>query len=432
MNHGYRAVVEVLLEGGTDPNFLSSAINNDQDYDISAESTWGALEIAARVGDVEILELLLNARADVNANDGVALRHAVQHGHEKIVKLLLNSGADAGVGDGIALRWVARRGNANIVKLLLDAGADANATDGIALRQATNPSHEKIVEALLNSCADVNARRDPDIQGPYALSTAALHGNLEFARLLLTAGVNANAGDGSALRAAVRGGYVEIVKLLLTAGADATAEGGSAYRVAAWAGHWKIAELLRNVSTGIYSAAESVIQEAAWRSRLNATQLLANAGIEANGQPESTARAAVELPALTWIPRIGAGVEGRFANLGAAVNGGVDLVRPLPGAGADADAVGGYAVRAARWVGQQGSVNLPHYTRHDGDYEDLSYARAAAWYHHLQTVEVLYNAVIRADAQDAPTQEPVELPAPTWIPKNGAGRRNRSRIWGGW
>lgn len=435
VGRGYREVVEVLLENGTDPNRSSSAINNDQYYDISSQNTWLGLEVAARVGHVEILKLLLNAGANVNAKDGIALRQAVEHENGEIVELVLNSGADANAMDGIALRCMVTRGNEKIVELLLNYGANASANDGTALRQATKHGHEKIVELLLNAGANanaddgilfrlatrsgnqtivgllLNAARDPHVQGPYALTAAAFYGNIEVVRHLVDAGVDVNAEDGSALRAAARGGNEEIVEQLLTAGADATAEDGSAIRAAAWAGHWKIVELLRNASTGIYSGAQSAIQDVVWRSRLNAVQLLGNA------QDESTARAAVELPAPAWIPRIGGSVEGKSIVLAAAVDRSMDLVQPLLDTGADANDAGGYGFRAEGWAGHQRSVDMLLNARPGGNYEGLSDAREAAWLYRLQVFEQQHNAVILANSHDAPTQEPVELPAPTWIPR---------------
>ncbi|RFU30804.1 hypothetical protein B7463_g5547, partial [Scytalidium lignicola] len=115
----------------------------------------------------DIVEILLNAGADVNKEGGIyyntALQSASGEGHEKIVKLLLNAGADVNKEDyvfGNALRYGSVKGHDKIVEILLNAGADVNKESGIyyntALQSASGEGHEKIVKLLLNAGADVN------------------------------------------------------------------------------------------------------------------------------------------------------------------------------------------------------------------------------------------------------------------------------------
>jgi ankyrin repeat protein len=56
-----------------------------------------AIQAASIEGHEQIVKLLLNQGADVNAQGGLfgnALQAALEGGHEQIVKLLLNRGAD--------------------------------------------------------------------------------------------------------------------------------------------------------------------------------------------------------------------------------------------------------------------------------------------------------------------------------------------------
>jgi ankyrin repeat protein len=74
--------------------------------------------------------------------------------HERIVELLLEAGADVNAQDGeygTALHAASFRGREQIVKLLLKAGADVNAQGGnyrSALRAALSEDGEQAVKLL--------------------------------------------------------------------------------------------------------------------------------------------------------------------------------------------------------------------------------------------------------------------------------------------
>jgi len=58
----------------------------------------------AGMGDIEAVKILLNAKADVNAQGGEygnALQTASCHGHEAVVQLLLDKGADVNAQGGL-------------------------------------------------------------------------------------------------------------------------------------------------------------------------------------------------------------------------------------------------------------------------------------------------------------------------------------------
>jgi len=80
---GRKDVVELLLNNGADVN----AKSNDG---------WSALTYAARNGRKDVVELLLNAGTDINAKDNYgwsALMYAVAYGHKDVVELLKRYGA---------------------------------------------------------------------------------------------------------------------------------------------------------------------------------------------------------------------------------------------------------------------------------------------------------------------------------------------------
>lgn len=126
------------------------------------------------------------------------LLNAVREGDRSRVAALLRSGIDPNTRDeagSTALMHAAAFGSLDILRLLLEAGANpktANATGSTPLMWAT---HEPArVRLLLAAGADINASRS---DGVTPLVTAALRGNTEVVRILLSAG--ADAGKGSAL-----------------------------------------------------------------------------------------------------------------------------------------------------------------------------------------------------------------------------------------
>jgi len=228
---GNAGVVRLLCqEYGVDVNCSSS--------ETLKEVPWKGitpLEWAARKGHKDVVTVLLENNADVNASrptDGVtALFIAAQEGHAEVVEMLLANKAEVNASrtDGTtALYMATRRGYAEIVKLLLDNNADVDTMrtdDGTtALYAATCDGHAEVVKLLLASDADVNARVARD--GSTPLHDAAWKGNAELVKLLLNnnADVNARRHNGTtALDLAKRNGHAEVVKLLLENNADVNA-----------------------------------------------------------------------------------------------------------------------------------------------------------------------------------------------------------------
>jgi ankyrin repeat protein len=226
--NGHTEVVTLLLDRGADIN----AINCDG-------ST--PLHKAASNGHTEVVRLLLDKGADINApsRDGsTPLHYAASDGHTEVVTLLLDrgadinaiaeEGADAVEGD-TPLHKAAKNGHTEVVTLLLDRGADINAIncDGSTpLHYAASDGHTEVVTLLLDRGADINAITEEGadaVEGYTPLHYAALSGETEVVRLLLNRGANIdgpNQRGNTPLHEAIWNDCTEVVTLLLDRGAN--------------------------------------------------------------------------------------------------------------------------------------------------------------------------------------------------------------------
>ncbi len=183
---------------------LSSFVNTTHIFSLSKLDK--ALFKAVEKGDKKKVAALIKKGADVNAKDDwkrSSLYTASGKGHLAIVKLLIQSGADVNLKnefDGTALHEACSEGHSKIVTLLLEKGADVNA---ITRARKRTPLHRvmdgkenkeriKIVKALLAKGAKVNVRNRNNGLMVTPLHFAAMVGNIEFARILLSNGADIN------------------------------------------------------------------------------------------------------------------------------------------------------------------------------------------------------------------------------------------------
>ncbi|KAL2036493.1 hypothetical protein N7G274_010759 [Stereocaulon virgatum] len=281
------AMVQFLLEHGADPNACSpdsspctplqiALTEFDTNNEIaSALIDAGAhvnrtpcIGLAARAGNLQAVQLLLKAGADVNSrlgDESTALQQAIAKCDADLIKLLIEAGADsnepnAGISAETVLQQAAANGDIEVVRLLLAHGADINAPAGrhlgkTALQQAAANGDIEVVRLLLAHGADINAPACR-IWGRTALQAAAANGNIEVVRLLLAHGADINAPAGcmsgfTALQGAASTGYLKIVLMLLEAGAHVNApraeiRGAMALDAAAEQGRLDIVALLLN------------------------------------------------------------------------------------------------------------------------------------------------------------------------------------------
>ena len=218
-----------------------------KDVDINAkDSIFGstALSSAALFGHTEIVALLLEAGAAVNARNrdgGTPLHNAAFLGQYETAKLLLENGAEVNIrnGDGgtpsdaAAVDWETTRFIVGLLRIKVD-------------RKRVEADRAKVVELLRQHGATTNARSESS-----ALCDAVRSGDLRVVKEQLANGVDINAEDGefgiTALSWAALLDEAKIAKFLIEKGADVNAksrDGGTPLHSAAFLGHTEIAELL--------------------------------------------------------------------------------------------------------------------------------------------------------------------------------------------
>ena len=253
-------MVKVLLQAGADVNAVANDIPVVEYFvcfgstdalrsllDGRPEIFGNAVYFAVDHGDLQILQILLNAGADVNAcfknSRRTALTRAVEKQSVGIVKFLLGSGADVN-GCTLAHDHLEYSDLPFLIGTAYHHGATLNYTP---LQAASFHQDTAIAKILIEAGADVNmdctAPTSSDPRGfvmairkhedhlvfyGTAVQIAARQGNMTLIRLLCHAGADVNApayrwGGRTALQAAIEGGNYGVIGFLLAAGADVNA-----------------------------------------------------------------------------------------------------------------------------------------------------------------------------------------------------------------
>lgn len=232
---GNVTLVEKLLAQGA---VIDAPDASHEDNEFHHGCAYTALQIAAFWGHLAVVNCLLNHGADIDAARqtlGVPLQASLEAGHFDVAEVLLSRGADIDKHWGMfgsCLQVFSERGHIEAVKFLLGRGAnleDPGGKNGNALQVACGAGHINIVQILLDRGADVSA---PGRNLGNAVQAASLAGNLAIVELLLRQGTEVGNVDNvleTALCLAADNGDEQMVIFLLQQGPNV--EGNSTQRI---------------------------------------------------------------------------------------------------------------------------------------------------------------------------------------------------------
>ncbi len=319
VQHGHKDIADLLLSRGADPN----------EMDISGRT---CLHVAARKGDVELIELLIKHGMDVNvrAHDSsrsIPLCHA---GSRQAAEVLIAEGADLSWKDksgGIVLHSLIRTGTTDAAEAIIEHGVDVNAQNNFgstAIHVTAEHGSRKMAEVLVARGANLNIKDNKGFT-PLARKMKFVHGSgvyaKDFAKFLIRSGAQYTINDVAwlgdlarftelldtdpalvnyvdpldrepVLFAAIYGGNSDIFELLLAKGVKLDAKGTqmeSPLFAASYAGNSDALKLLigrgLNVNEkGLHG--ESALHWAAVKGNNEAVRLLIEGGAEVTAEAE--------------------------------------------------------------------------------------------------------------------------------------------------
>ena len=256
-----------------DTTSVKSFIRDDGNVNVVNNDGLTALHIAAMHDYYEILVVLLNAGANVNAltipHDLTALVLAAINGNVQIINALLLAGSDVNLASqsGSALQFALLRKNWEAAIVLSLAGAgDGKCTDNIVavLQRSVEKGYGDLTRFLLDrKYVDVNVELD---HGENILIHAVKRNDRNLVEYLIRQGGDVNAAskpDGvTSLHVAAMNDYADIIHLLLDAGAKVNVADRHSITALRWTfvyNHVRVANILllanATIEENLYSEA---------------------------------------------------------------------------------------------------------------------------------------------------------------------------------
>jgi len=220
--------VRLLIAEGADVDAKWVDVCNTNEEDIPRLHVDQTPLCHAVYSNIEVVMLLVEADADVDAGGWTPLCGAVEENNTAIAEYLIDHGANVDLcpteGWGPLQHTVHVSNSVEMAKLLIARGADINSRIYPVLNSAINQERRDLCEFLIQRGADVNGK---DKWGGTPLYNAVGKGNLDLMNILIANGVEVNTkypwGE-TPLQSAATRGRTEAVKLLLEAGANISAK----------------------------------------------------------------------------------------------------------------------------------------------------------------------------------------------------------------
>jgi len=216
-------VVRVLLKAGADHKGRFKPIRYSKSFGTDNGRT--LLHYAAERGYIETAKLLLEAGADIESRDALQgetpLQCAAMFGQVEMLRFLLDQKASIrGHAGMVAMSRVSGENSIAVICILRDAGVPLDLFSALKIGDET---HARLLIKAVPLLAFAEHRHFR------VLDTAAYTGHNDLVAFLLDAGVPVEAGDHSALMAAVWGEHQDTVELLLRRGANVNWQTGSGH-----------------------------------------------------------------------------------------------------------------------------------------------------------------------------------------------------------
>ncbi|MHC4752085.1 MAG: ankyrin repeat domain-containing protein [Planctomycetota bacterium] len=232
---------------------------------------------AIKKADVEKVKLLIAEGADI----------AAKWGDTSIIEKEETKKEE--IASATPLYYAVDANNMDLVNLLVEAGADVNAGLWPPLCQAVDKNNTAIAEYLIDHGANVNYPKDwgPLHEAPY------VNNNIEMVKLLIAKGADINAGPWPALDVSIWKGRKDIFDLLIQRGADVNAKDKRGQTPLYWAVDHDDFDSLKSliahgakVDTKFWDGETALMSEAS-KGRIEAVKLLLEAGANISAKDDT-------------------------------------------------------------------------------------------------------------------------------------------------